>query len=160
MFHSHLPWYRVVPAVLMTSLLVGCFGNAAPERVAIRGGVQFGEEMLKAGRIHFIPKGTTKGPSATATIRDGFYEFDRRSGPIVGTHRVEIESEPELAFALDDEAAYAAAAMKLPSGRAVLPKEPLPASYNRQSQLEATIERGGAATFDFLLEHSAPSARR
>ncbi len=145
-------------AFAVVATLVGC-GGAAPERVAIRGGVQYGDDMMKSGRIHFVPTGATKGPSATAVIRDGFYEFDRENGPIVGTHRVEIETQPELSFALDDEAAYAAAATKLPPGRSVLPKEALPATYNRQSTLQATIERGGQTMFDFRLERPDIASR-
>lgn len=159
MFNVDLHQCRMVLGLLMTTAIAGC-GSAGPERVAIHGGVQFGDDMLKAGRIRFIPTGATKGPSATAVIRDGFYEFDHRNGPIVGTHRVEIESQPVLSFALDDEAAYAAAAVKLPPGRSVFPKETLPASYNRKSQLTATIERGGKTMVDFNLERPANSARR
>lgn len=149
-------WGRFMGFVIAAALS-GC-GNAGPERVAIQGGVQFGDTMLKTGRIHFIPTGATKGPAATAMITNGFYTFDRKNGPIVGTHRVEIESQPTLAFSLDDEAAYAAAATKLPPGKTVLPKESLPASYNRQSTLTATIQRG-KTTYDFQLEEPTVARR-
>ncbi len=149
----------LLPAVMV--LFVGCSSQKPPERVAVRGGVQYDGTMLAAGRIHFIPTEATKGPSATAVIRDGFYELDRRNGPIIGTHRVEIESGPQPGFALDDEAAYAAAAMKTAPNKSVLPRETIPARYNRQSVLRATVERGGSTTFDFILETAAVvSARR
>ncbi|HET6422624.1 MAG TPA: hypothetical protein VFG20_03010 [Planctomycetaceae bacterium] len=145
-------------AALFMAATVGCSSNQL-ERVALRGGVQFGSDMLASGRIHFIPTGATKGPAATAVIRDGFYEFDRRTGPLVGTHRVEIESQPQLGFALDDEAAFAAAAVQMPRNKPVLPKDPIPARYNRRSELTATIQRGQTAGLDFFLEPPAVSAR-
>jgi hypothetical protein len=147
---SHRPRWSAV-LLMVTSLIVGC-SSQAPERVAIHGGIQYDGTMVKAGRIHFIPTGSTKGPSATATIQDGFYEFDRKSGPVVGTHRVEIESAPAVAFALDDEAAYAAAAAKTAPNRSVIPQDTIPAVYNRKSTLTATIERGEMKSIDFVLE--------
>lgn len=156
MAYSRSLWCLALGMLLVA--VPGCASNQ-PERTALRGGVQFGSDMLAAGRIHFIPTGATKGPAATALIRDGFYEFDRRNGPLVGTHRVEIESQPQMEFALDDEAAYAAAVAKAPRNQPVLPKEPIPARYNRQSELSATIERGKTTSLDFFLETPTVSAR-
>lgn len=156
MAHSRLQWFCAAAMILLA--VAGCSSNQ-PERVALRGGVQFGGGMLAAGRIHFIPTGATKGPAATAVIREGFYEFDRLNGPLVGTHRVEIESQPQVDFAIDDEAAFAAAAAKMSPNKSVLPKEPIPARYNRQSELSATIERGKTASLDFFLDPPAVSAR-
>lgn len=145
--------------LLIGLAMTGC-SSSTLERVAARGAVQFDGRPLAAGKITFLPIDGTKGPAAVATITDGFYEFDRATGPVIGRHRVEIEALVDPGFPLDDEAAYARAAAKTTAGKPVLPPETIPAVYNRQSNLQATIERGGDQKFDFLLDRPANDARR
>ena len=142
---------------LLGLAVAGC-SSAPLERVAALGAVQFDGRPLATGKITFLPIDRTKGPAAVATITDGFYEFDRVTGPVVGRHRVEIEALVDPGFPLDDEVAYAHAAAKMTAGKPVLPPETIPAVYNRQSQLQATIEHGGTTKFDFLLDRPAQSS--
>jgi hypothetical protein len=116
----------------------------------VRGAILFNTQMLKSGRITFVPTDGTKGPVSVTTVSDGFYDFPRRNGPVVGKHKVRIESIVDPGFELDDEAAYAKAAQQ-PTGKPVLPRQPIPAQYNDQTTLTATVSPDGETKLDFSL---------
>jgi hypothetical protein len=63
---------------------------------------------------------------------------------------VRIESIVDPGFELDDEAAYAKAAQQ-PTGKPVLPRQPIPAQYNDQTTLTATVSPDGETKLDFSL---------
>ncbi|MGH7199021.1 MAG: hypothetical protein ACREJB_00340 [Planctomycetaceae bacterium] len=136
-------------SALSAALSAGC-GSEGPVRVAVEGSVAFqGGGSLEAGVIRFIPTGETEGPVAVATIRDGSYELPESEGPVLGTHRIEIEAIDHYGFALDDEAAYVA---QIEQKRRRMPSNPVPARYNRRSTLTAEVALDGDHTFDFRLE--------
>ena len=100
---------------------------------------------LAAGFIQFVPVGASRGPLAAAPIVNGEYALTRTEGPVVGRVRVEIYSPTESAVPLDDPLAFAAA------GEDALPRERLPARYNRASSLFVAVKPGVENTFDFQL---------
>jgi hypothetical protein len=143
--------------VVLLLLLAGC-GAEGPVRLPVEGAVAVDGRMLPAGVIRFIPSGDTKGPSAVATIRDGFYELPAEEGPVLGTQRVEIEAIDHLGFALDDEAAYV---RHIERGRRGMPPNPIPETYNRRSTLTVTVGEDGRQKFNFDIEtEPAVTARR
>jgi hypothetical protein len=109
-------------------------------------------KSLSAGVIRFVPLGETHGPAASTEIRDGKYAFSKEDGPVAGEHRIEIEATEYFGFAIDDEAAFAAKVHQ-PGGR--LPKNPVPAAYNRQSRLRANVSLDRLKE-NFELTTSAP----
>ena len=118
--------------------------------MALRGAILFKNQILKEGRIRFTPVDGSKGPAAVATVTAGFYEFSPLTGPVVGRHKVQIESIASPGFDLDDESAYARAAQKQ-TGRPVLPPQPIPPEYNERSILVVTVLPDGEKKFDFSL---------
>lgn len=129
---------------------VGCSRAPGPQRVPIRGAVLFNNQMLKAGRITFIPIDGSKGPTAVATVTDGFYDFKPTNGPVVGKNKVQIESIIDPGFAIDDEAAYAKAAVEK-AGAPVLPQQPIPSEFNQRSTLVVEVSPDGEKKLDFSL---------
>lgn len=115
----------------------GCGGDSGPKRMAVTGTVTLDDSPLIAGQIRLIPKEPLTGSGVMAEIAGGIFVFTEQSGPIVGEHRVEIEESGFHDFAIDDEAAFAAAMMK--TGRSPMAKNPIPPIYNSASTLTATI---------------------
>jgi hypothetical protein len=134
--------------LLAVCWIVGCGGSKGPQRVAVRGAILFKNEMLRAGRI--TPIDGSKGPTAVATVTDGFYDFNALNGPCVGKNKVQIESIIDPGFAMDDEAAYAKAS-KEKGGAPVLPPQPIPSEFNQQSKLVVEVLPDGEKKLDFSL---------
>ncbi|MDP1796888.1 MAG: hypothetical protein Q8K78_05385 [Planctomycetaceae bacterium] len=143
---------KTVPFLVLTTMMAlflsGC-GRTGPQRVAVRGTVIFDSQPLENGRITFVPMAETKGPAAVAVVQNGFFVFEKKTGPVMGKNRVEIESMLDPGFALDDEAAYAKAATKY-RGKPVLPRDPIPETYNRKSEL-VIVATGENMPLDFVL---------
>lgn len=135
----HNSAFRLTSAVLAGCLLLptvaGCGGDGW-QRTTVSGNVTVGGTPLKAGRILFIPQSPTNGPVASAAVVDGAYTIAKKEGPVAGLHRVEVEAELPLGFALDDEAAFAQ------RGGVPLPPQPIPPQFNSQSQLTIEVQSG------------------
>jgi len=140
----------VLACAVCLSLIVGCGRPSGPRRVAVRGAILFDDRPLKAGRIKFTPIETSKGPTSVATVTDGFYDFDARNGPVVGKHKVQIESIVEPGFELDDEGAYAQRA-KQQTGAPVLPPQPIPPEFNERTTLTVNVSPEGETKLDFTV---------
>lgn len=136
--------------VVTIGMTSGCGRQSGPPRIAVHGAILFKNEMLKMGRIKFTPVEGSKGPTAVATVTDGFYEFDLRTGPVMGKHKVQIESFVDPGFALDDESAYAKAAQQQ-TDRPVLPSQAIPPEFNERSTLVVTVSADGENKLDFSL---------
>lgn len=127
--------------VIFCSLTAGC--DNGPPRAAVRGSISIAGQPLPAGRILFIPQPPLEAPTVSCTIQEGNYQVPTHEGPWAGTYRVEIEAAPQLGFSLDDEEAFAARGQ-------VMPPNPIPPQYNRQSML--TIElKPGDNTYDVVV---------
>jgi len=105
---------------------------------------------LPHGVIRFLPQAQASGPGVMAEIADGKFSFDIATGPVPGVHRVEIEATQHLGFKIDDEAAFAVAAQK--AGRSPVASNPIPAVYNRNSTLSATIADNDEQSLSFELK--------
>ena len=156
-----MPWRRAREAKLSTSfklpvfllaplalLLSGC-QDSGPARAPIQGRVTVGGQPLAAGRILFKPIAPTEGPVTSAAVVDGWYALTEENGPIIGKHRVELEAELPLGFALDDEQAFAR------RGGKRLPANPIPPRFNRDSILKVEVVAEKENQFDIQV----PQAR-
>lgn len=128
----------------------GCGGSDGPERIAVVGTVTLDGSPMSFGSIRFIPKKEEAGPGAMARIIGGEFAFTADDGPVVANHRVEIEATDHQNFAIDDEAAFAAQTQK--TGKSPLAINPVPANYNRQSTLTATVTNSNSQSFTFDLK--------
>ncbi len=107
------------------------------ETASIRGSVTVDGKPLEDGTIRFVPTGVTLGPKTTFEIHAGAFQADAEHGPSVGNHRIEIEYADDQQLAFDDEQALA----ELKGKRMKRGAYPiLPAIYNTQSRLTATVE--------------------
>lgn len=137
--------------LILALLTTGCGRSKVPVRVAVRGAILFENQPLKLGRITFLPVEGTTGPAAVATVSDGFYDFNPRTGPIAGKNKVKIEATVNPGFSLDDESAYSRAVQQH-SGHPILPPQPVPPEYNERSRLRVDVSPGGDTKFDFRIE--------
>lgn len=138
-------------ALAMFSLpVVGCGSGNSVERAPVSGKVTLGTTPLAEGVIRFVPTGKTKGPSAVATIQDGVYELSEDVGPVVGNHRVEIESLNHYGFELDDEEAFVENVEKKDRARTAM-KNQIDRKYNRKSTLKAEISADGNTDLNFVV---------
>jgi predicted small lipoprotein YifL len=145
---QHRRWGASVAALALALASAGCGRNEGPLRIPVEGAISIDSQPLQSGVIRFIPTGGTEGPAAAAMIEDGVYALSRDDGPVVGTHRVEIEATFELGFELDDEQASARWASQGHS----IPRNPIPARYNTHSALTAEVTSDGPNQFDFTID--------
>lgn len=89
----------LMAAMLLVLLAVtGCAGESLPKTIRVRGRVTYKGQPLPAGRITFVPSGSTAGlfRPAQGTLReDGTYElstFRAGDGALPGEYVVLIES--------------------------------------------------------------------
>lgn len=126
----------------LLTLTVGCSSQqAGPVTSAVRGRVTLDGKPLDQALIAFVPIDDTVGPRAVGLIEFGEYALEPPQGPVAGSMRVEITRVPE-----EDE--------PLPGQKFEGPKvlgTPIPARYNSQTQLKATIQEGENDGVDFQL---------
>jgi hypothetical protein len=76
-------------------------------------------------------------------------------GPVVASHRVEIEATDFQNFDIDNEAAFAAQVQK--TGTSPLGRNPVPAIYNHASTLTAMVPETNDQSFQFDLKSQISS---
>jgi hypothetical protein len=136
--------------------MCGCGGKEGElSRAAVRGTVQLNGVPLDEGVVRFVPAQGTRGPKTSVPVADGQFEVPDEFGPIVGTHRVEIEST-DGGYPRDDE--HAIARLKA-QGRGRIHVVSIPPIYNSHSRLTAEIEAEGPNEFDFTLSTNLRRAR-
>lgn len=128
--------------VWLALLTVGCGGGDGPEFVTVEGTVTLDGQPVPNAMIAFRPQGAGGGgytsSSYGGTDSDGYYYLQysiSQDGAIPGEYQVEISTYAE---ADEDEGVEAH-------------PETIPARYNRQTELTATVEPGGGP-YDFPLE--------
>jgi len=137
---------------LVGTILTGCSSRStdAPfERAPVMGTVTLDGELLEAGVVRFIPTDGTTGPQTTAVVERGLFTLPADFGPVVGTHRVEIESLDTGGLAMDDEQAF----VRLQSGE-LMPEVDIvriPPAYNERSKLIVTVPESGTSELNFEL---------
>jgi hypothetical protein len=101
--------------------------------------------------IRFVPTGTTKGPAALGTIKEGRFTLSESNGPTLGQQIVEIDAglaEDPVADATDVAAAWTDFA----KSNATRPREiTIPRRYNRNSTLRVEVTAQTAKALDFEL---------
>jgi len=132
--------------ILLTCLSGGC-GRDGPERVIVTGTVTYRGEPIEVGQIRFLPTAGTEAPVSGAFIRNGKYVVDAKGGVPVGTHNVRIEARRiDPNYQPPPEGARQSAETSPPF------QQYIPAKYNRETELEVTIESGSSTiTKDFEL---------
>ena len=144
----HLLFITAAVGALIAVIGGGC-AQEGPERVIVSGSVTYQGQPLGDAQIRFMPTKGTQAPVSGAAVGDGKYVVDGKGGVPVGTHRIEI-----TAYRIDPN-------YKPPAGEAAQfvndlegpPREQyIPEKYNRNSELEITIETGSDdVTRDFDL---------
>jgi hypothetical protein len=132
----------------MAPMLSGCGGtDEGPPRATVRGTVTLDDAPLKQGVIRFVPTGETEGPKSSLPIVNGRFKADEDAGPLVGSHRVEIESTDDGGYPLNDEAGLE----RLLANPHRLQVVRVPRSYNQRSTLSAQIVADGPNELTFEL---------
>ena len=109
----------------------------------VSGKVWYHGQPVPDGLIVFVPAKGTKGPTASATIKDGDYKVVAAGGVPTGTHGVEIQAYRSVA----------AFPNRPPSMQDMPAKQQyLPEQYNRESPLEVSIDGEEKQTRDFDLK--------
>ncbi|NQV27258.1 MAG: hypothetical protein HQ518_23160 [Rhodopirellula sp.] len=112
---------------------------------------------LTKGTVRFIPINDTSGPKSSVTVVDGQFAVDAGFGPVVGEHRVEIESTDDGGFPLDDESAFE---RLQESGIQQIDVVRVPSIYNEHSTLTAEVGAGKLNEFTFVLTTPEKQGRR
>ena len=139
-------------ALCLSSAFCGCGSEtgATLNRAGVAGTVTLDGVPLKAGVIRFVPQDGTAGPKTTASIADGAFSLPDELGPVIGNHRIEIESTDFGGLAMDDEEAIQRLnAQGTPVQFHIVT---IPAFYNQVSRLTAHVpeEGTGALRFDLV----------
>lgn len=143
------PWNLACGAILLAGSLAGC-GGGEPElpRAAVEGSVSLNGQPLKSGVIRFVPTDGTTGPKTSVTITSGRFVAEEEHGPIVGNHRIEIESTDNGGLAPDDEEAFQRVRA---SGVPPIPVVVVPEVYNDRSTMTETVTADGPNQYQFTL---------
>ena len=135
MHRSRIYW------LILGVFVAGCGGVSGPERAAVSGKVTFDGEPVHQGSIAFIPTGNTTGPTAGAVIEKGEFRTPSGTGPVLGSHRVEITAHKT---GQRKEIPGAVGAAAGPSGASVVAETEMyiPEQYNKASILTIDIKSG------------------
>ena len=127
---------------VLLAVLAGCGPRDELQRVLVSGDVTYDGQPVAIGQIRFVPLPGTNGPTSVERVLEGKYTTSSTGGVPVGKHRVEITAHDPEEY--DNR----------PMGPGVQPiRQLLPEKYNRQSELEATVESGKRKTnLDFNLK--------
>jgi hypothetical protein len=120
------------------ALFGGC--NDKSGRQGITGTVTLDGKPLEKAQISFRPQAGTASPSAGGNILNGKFTIAPERGLLPGKFRVEITASH-----------HTGKTAPAPITGKMIPIEEqyLPAKYNEQSHLEATVQSGGPNRFDF-----------
>lgn len=141
---------RHVLAIVVTIAISGCGGSDGNElpRAAVSGSVTLNGKPLQEGVIRFVPIEGTSGPKTSVSITEGRFSADADQGPVVGKHRIEIQSTDDGGYAMDDETVI----QKLrESGIRRIDVVRIPPQYNSHSTLTETVSAEGPNEFTFEL---------
>lgn len=143
---------RNMLAAMVTWLLIvsGCGRAGGLERATVTGQVTLDGVAVEKGSIAFIPDGQTTGPTAGAVIEKGKYRTQSGSGPVLGSHRVEIVAHRP---GKQVEVAGVGGAATGPSAAGTVQEIEMyiPEQYNKKSTLTIAIKSGTNAQ-DFPLK--------
>lgn len=125
-----------LPSLALALFLAGCSANQYGDMGLVSGTVTLDGKPYPNAEVTFAPQ--EGRPSSGLTDEQGRYELRyirTTMGAVPGEHRVRIETTPPL---------------RDPSYRGPAFKDPIPAQYNRRSELTAVVEKG-PNSIDFKL---------
>lgn len=132
-------WFDPVPQLLLQSIVAGCLvlllGCGQSQRLALTGVVTLDGQPLNEGSITFMPQSGTTSPSAGANVTQGHFSVSAEKGVLPGKFRVEITAKRKTGRTVMSDTA---------GGMIDQYEQYLPARYNRDSQLMATVPQSGA----------------
>lgn len=135
---------------LLGLLGAGCGSGDNLPREAVSGTVQFEGKPLDSGDIQFFPTGAAENAIATGgPISAGKYAIPQADGLTPGTYKVMISSAG--APPTKGKGAQAEEVGEMPGLGPLHAEELIPAKYNNQSELTATVKAGGPNVFPFDL---------
>ncbi|MFG0332026.1 MAG: hypothetical protein ACF8TS_01565 [Maioricimonas sp. JB049] len=141
---------RLVPLVVL-AFVSGCgdaSGGGALQRAAVSGTVTFNGQPLSEGFVRFVPVDGTPGPKTSVPVSQGRFEVEADRGPVVGMHRIEIQSTDDGGYAMDDEDALR---RLRESGVKRIDAIRIPPAYNARSTLMEAVTAAGKNEFRFEL---------
>jgi hypothetical protein len=115
-------------------------GGCGQSRQSVHGSVTIDGTPMDLGMITFVPEDTSQ-TSVGGKISDGKFSLDATRGPLPGKYRVEIRWAKKTG-------------RKVPNGDGGMQDETaegLPAKYNTDTELTATIGSWGSNSVDFNL---------
>ena len=117
---------------LFILVLTGC--GRVEDRGEVRGTVRLDGQPLADGSIQFTPTGGNSGPAAWTTIQGGTFHIPAKTGPSIGTHRIEINAVKATGRQIPAP----------PPGSGMIDErvEIIPSRYNEQSTLQREIKQG------------------
>jgi hypothetical protein len=136
--------------VLGLLALVGCTDPSATvdqlPRKAVSGTVTFDGQPLSEGKIQFEPVKGAQGKTTIAVgdIIDGKYSINATIGPVAGTYKVIISSQPLVKITPGES----------PGPVPKMPPEKIPSQFNSSSTLTKEVTNDPAQTIDFDLKSS------
>ena len=150
---SFIRWRLGFAAILLLgAIAVGC--SRVPRRFALEGQVTVDGAPLESGSMAWIPTGQTGGPTCGGSITRGRFAIPAPEGAREGQYRVEITASRQ------SERADSPSLDGMTMGYSVY--QYLPARYNSESELVATVTRGGknVYTFELTTENEKSASRR
>ena len=136
----------------MCLLLCGCGGDSFPPRAAVSGTVTLDGTPLPQGVVRFVPVGGSANSKWSIPIVNGEFSAEKKAGPAIGKHRIEIESTDIGGFELDDEDALD----RLAAERRKVKVVKVPSWYGTSSRLKETVTEDGSNEFTFELSSRRP----
>ena len=130
---SHLARTRLLKVLGLLGSFIICGCQQANDVVEVTGTVTWNGQPIPVGMILLQPLESQQAP-AGCKISDGKFSLRTRPGKV----RVEVES-------------VRIPAQRDPESGAYLGETYIPSRYNRESELEASITRGGDNHFKFAL---------
>lgn len=124
---------QTVLCVGLTAGLLFVLGCGGDQRQSLTGTVTLDGQPLAEGSITFMPQAGTTSPSAGANITEGRFSISAEKGLLPGVFRVEITAKRKTGEQVMSDTA----------GMVEQYEQFLPACYNRESQLTATVPQGG-----------------
>ena len=129
--------------LLCAIVLLALFGCGHGGRMSVEGTVTLDGQPLEKGGILFRPIAGTAGPTAGAEVIDGKFAIPGAGGPFAGQFTVQITAAGLTGRKVRD----------LRTNEMVDEyAQCLPARYNSQSELTATVGEEGPNRFEFTLK--------
>jgi hypothetical protein len=125
--------------------LSGCSGGNELGRLPVEGTVTFKGQPLEQGTVQIHPQDAANGVQSGARIEQGEFSIAEQHGLPPGSYRVMLFSS--------DASSQAESSDEPPSeSQGPLPKERIPADYNRKSNLVVEVKADADNRYEFTIQ--------